>query len=155
MKYLVTGSRDWPDRRIIDQVLTTIHVAVPGPHILIHGAARGADAIAAACATRLGWTVIPYPVTDADWKLKGKAAGVIRNQIMLLEHPDIAHVLAFTVGDSPGTKDMIDRARKAQIQTTIYDLDTYEERAAIMEFEGGMSREDADAAAVESIARPA
>lgn len=56
--------------------------------------------------------VIPVP---AKWKQYGKAAGTIRNQQMLDEHPDIEVVYAFhdDLPKSKGTKDMCQRADKA------------------------------------------
>jgi len=49
-----------------------------------------------------------YP---ADWDKHGKAAGPIRNQEMLDQHPDF--VLAFPGGN--GTADMVARARRAGV----------------------------------------
>ena len=73
--------------------------------------------IAAAIARKLGFKVI---MVWADWELEGKAAGPIRNQRMLdIHQPDL--VLAFHrfIANSKGTKDMVDRARKAGVRIKV------------------------------------
>jgi hypothetical protein len=85
--------------------------------VIVHGAARGADSIADQMARELGVRTIPIP---AQWKVHGKAAGPIRNQQMLDEHPDIAITYAFRLeGRSNGTDDMISRSKDAGIPTYI------------------------------------
>lgn len=109
MRILVCGSRTWEDSDTIERVLLAFSDALP---IIIHGAARGADHLADWVAADHGWTRIPFPVTDADWRKHGKAAGAIRNRQMLEEgQPDL--VIAFRVrGESRGTDNMIAQARK-------------------------------------------
>ena len=106
MKVLVTGSRHWTNAALIREELALLS---PGS-IVIHGGARGADAIADAIAKELGLTVREY---RADWLEHGLAAGPMRNSDMLrAEHDEcdvkVDYVLAFTKPDtkSPGTADM-------------------------------------------------
>ena len=74
---LVTGSRDWSDRMLMEVTLDRVaQAARNGPILLRHGDARGADRMAAEVANRWGWTVEAYP---ADWGGDGKAAGPKRN----------------------------------------------------------------------------
>jgi hypothetical protein len=109
MEIIVTGDREWDDKETIKKVLARF------PHNkdtkVIHGDCRGADKMAAEAAEELGQEPIPYP---ADWGKHGKAAGIIRNQEMLDEHPDAYHVLAFhgRIHKSRGTKDMMMRSSK-------------------------------------------
>jgi hypothetical protein len=49
----------------------------------------------------------------ADWKTHGRSAGPKRNLMMLDMKPDL--VLAFWDGKSPGTKHLIENARKRGI----------------------------------------
>lgn len=83
MRLLVCGSRTWIDRDVIRREIGRI-----APSEVIHGAAPGADTIAAgeavvwAIAEERGIIVTPYP---ADWHHDGKAAGPIRNARMLAE----------------------------------------------------------------------
>lgn len=115
MKVLVCGSRDWVDQAPIERELRKL----PPGTILVHGAARGVDNIAGYVGKLLGFTVRAYP---ADWDKHGKAAGPIRNSLMLQrEHPDpdgvyIDRVLAFHRDPSlgKGTKNMVEQASKAQ-----------------------------------------
>lgn len=111
MRVLVCGSRTWDRHGPIYYAIGTL----PRESVVIHGAAPGADRIAAQWAHYFNHHVEAYP---ADWKRHGKAAGPIRNQRMLDEgKPD--KVLAFWDGTSRGTKDMIDRARQAGVPVEV------------------------------------
>jgi hypothetical protein len=89
-------------------VLDAAHSANPIV-CLIHGAARGADALAADWAKQRGIHAIAYP---ADWAHEGRKAGPIRNQQMLNSgKPHI--VIAFPGGK--GTDDMISRSEAAGV----------------------------------------
>jgi hypothetical protein len=114
---LVTGDRNWNTavqrRAVFDQLVNLQAYTTDGNVCIIHGAARGADTLAAQVARELGYDAVPYP---AEWDKYGRAAGPIRNQQMLDEER-INLVLAFhddLVG-SKGTKDMVKRALKAGI----------------------------------------
>ncbi len=111
---LICGSRDWPDP---DAVLRVV-ASLPHGTLVVHGGARGADAMADAAALACGLNTIKYP---ADWQAHGRAAGPIRNQRMLDEEK-IDRVIAFDMG-TPGTADMIRRARAAGVDVTVYRLD--------------------------------
>lgn len=118
MKILVTGSRDWVEPKPIERELSQL----PKGTILVHGACRGVDNIAADIAKRLGFVVRSYPVLDDDWEMMGPVAGHLRNQKMLDdEHPDedgayIDKVFAWHEDShlGKGTRDMIDRCEAAQ-----------------------------------------
>ncbi len=101
---LVTGSRDWTDARIIQQVLVGM-----GPSRLVHGAARGADRLAGEAAVLYGYEVVEYP---ARWEELGRSAGPMRNQQML-DAEDVVVVVAFhdDLANSRGTADMVRRAK--------------------------------------------
>lgn len=117
LKVVVTGSREWISLEIIAQafqyVLDTYHVT-PAELTVVEGEARGADLECRVVAEALGMTVIPVP---ADWKHFGRAAGPIRNQQMLDEHPDIQLALAFhdDLKNSKGTADMVQRVLKKRL----------------------------------------
>jgi hypothetical protein len=59
---------------------------------------------------RIDFTTVP-----ADWKKDGRAAGPIRNSVMLLQHNPQA-VIAFPGGR--GTLDMITKAKKKNLPVT-------------------------------------
>ena len=69
--------------------------------VIVHGAARGADSLASAWATRNGVKQDSYP---AEWDKHGKAAGFIRNEKMW----KVADAgIIFWDGESKGTKHSI------------------------------------------------
>jgi hypothetical protein len=94
-----------------------INYDIPINHnvIIIHGNAEGADKLSAEVAKELGYTIESYP---ADWNTYGKAAGPIRNQLMIEQKPDL--VIAFWDGISRGTADMLNKATKAKVNIQIY-----------------------------------
>lgn len=92
------------ERERIWQVLWTL-----GPMVVIEGAAKGTDQAAYEWAREAG--VMPCRFR-AEWTRYGNYAGVRRNGVMLREgQPDL--VLAFPGGR--GTRDMVERARKAGV----------------------------------------
>lgn len=119
MRVLVCGSRHWTDGDIIDVITSGLAAEFNGPDklVLVHGAAPGADSLAADSAALDGTEILPFP---ADWKNDGRyAAGPKRNQRMLDEaFPQM--VIAFKDGlrpalDKGGTEDMVRRAKAAGI----------------------------------------
>jgi len=80
---------------------------------LVSGGAKGADSLAEEYAKLWG---CPIRIFRPDWDKFGKQAGFIRNQ-QIVDNCDM--VLAFWDGKSRGTKDTIDKARKAKKPTFI------------------------------------
>lgn len=112
-RILICGSRDWTDSMPIMRVVQGI--ARGGAATIVHGDARGADAIAAGVADALG---LETEAHFADWKGKGRAAGPIRNQEML--DSGVVEVWAFKDGfdwslRSGGTENMVKIARDAGV----------------------------------------
>lgn len=109
-RILVTGSRNWPNRRLVNDVLTACLEAY-GAFTLVHGhCPTGADHFAdewGQAHTHRGVVVERHP---ADWKHLGKAAGPIRNEEMVQTKPQLT--LAFLMPDSRGTKDCISRVTR-------------------------------------------
>jgi hypothetical protein len=103
MKILVSGDREWTDVDAIYEALKDF----PSGTILIHGAARGADTIAALIGDQLGFDCRPYPYLSQY----GRAGGPMRNTQMAQENPDIEQVIGFhnNIEESKGTKDMLRR----------------------------------------------
>ncbi len=103
MKVLVCGGRDFNDSVLLGSNLSIIHSEV-GITEIIEGGATGADRLARAFGESAGVPVRTYP---ADWKKHGKAAGPLRNALMLAQgKPDL--VVAFKGGR--GTENMIQQA---------------------------------------------
>ena len=114
---VVSGSRTWTSATVARQELERLvdeHEAWTRPCVLVHGACRGADLIAAGQAHELGWTLLAMAVTPAQWRTQGRAAGVLRNAQMLeVARPDVVLALR-EAGESRGTDDMVRRAREWQ-----------------------------------------
>lgn len=104
MKLCVTGGRTYADRATLFEVLDLAHELLT-IDALAHGQARGADALAAAWCRARGVQCVPFP---ADWQRHRKAAGPIRNRLMLQQFaPDV--LIAFPGGS--GTADCVAAAR--------------------------------------------
>lgn len=112
MKVLVCGGRDygahqndWP---FFCDVMAAIlrHATV---ELIIHGAAKGADLMGQNWAM---WHKVPEKAYPALWGTHGKAAGPIRNSLMLEDgKPDL--VVAMLGGN--GTADMVRKAKAAGV----------------------------------------
>jgi hypothetical protein len=122
MKVLVCGGRDFNDYQLLEKTLNYQHYGVgayPSKNIelIIQGYARGADRLAHTWATRhfVKSTGDQY---EADWGTYGRAAGHIRNALMLKEQkPDL--VIAFPTPESVGTWDMVDKATAAGVSVIV------------------------------------
>lgn len=115
MRVLVCGSRGFG---VKDEHLTQMHRALstlPPDAVIVHGDAYGADKLAGIWAKQNGRGVEAHP---ADWNKHGRAAGPIRNSAMLASGVDL--VIAFWDGASRGTKDMIDKAKAADVPTHVH-----------------------------------
>ena len=95
---LVCGGRNFRDYATLKKTLRKLH-ETHGFARLIHGAARGADALADHWARATG---IPVKVYPAQWERHGRSAGFRRNEEMLRRvKPDL--VVAFPGG--PGSRE--------------------------------------------------
>lgn len=116
-RVLVTGSRSWTDVTAVDRELGALarRIVQEGRDIvLVHGAAKGLDMLAAEEARHRGWTVEPHP---AEWDRLGSGAGPIRNQEMVDLGADLC--LAFPTAKSVGTWDCVRRANAAGIRVIV------------------------------------
>ncbi|AGR46478.1 hypothetical protein ODIN_64 [Mycobacterium phage Odin] len=114
---LITGSRIWKDRSLVWHALGIELQRSPNGLTVVHGACPygGADDIADRWAWGMrqeGHNVVPEP-HRADWESYGKAAGPIRNQLMVDLGADVC--LAFPLGVSRGTRHCMAAAEKAGI----------------------------------------
>ena len=108
---LVCGGRDYLDYEHVCEVLDSFENSVGGKITsIVHGAARGADTLAARWATARN---IPARAFPANWELHGLSrAGHVRNtDMLLLGKPDV--VIAFPGGK--GTADMVQQAQRAKV----------------------------------------
>ena len=103
------------------EAIREVVASLPRDTIVIHGAAHGADMIADHYAALYGLAVLEYP---AVWLRHGRAAGPIRNALMLREgKPDLAHAFVSSGPHglmSRGTADMVRRLDEAGVPVTIH-----------------------------------
>lgn len=123
MRVIVTGSRHATRQHrttILDAILYVedLHqVAAARDLILVHGACRGADALAAAFGGERGWTIEAHPAERfGPWPV----CGPLRNKHMVSLGADL--LLAFPGPGSRGTHDCMRRARAAGIPVKVYRL---------------------------------
>lgn len=110
MRLLVYGGRDYTNRTFMVEVMQYIHEHYGPIRMVITGGAPGADTIADEIADDAGLQRVIYP---ANWNGQDKAAGAIRNSIMLAEGRP-THGLEFPGGT--GTADMHAKLSKAGIE---------------------------------------
>jgi len=105
VRVLICGGRDYSDRPYLNAYLSVFRDVI-GISALCHGAAPGADSLAA------DWYGPNARAFPASWAVHGKKAGFLRNRQMLRDfRPQV--VIAFPGGN--GTRDMIAAAEKAGI----------------------------------------
>jgi hypothetical protein len=137
---LVCGARDWDDYTMILRTISSINeVCADGSQQLhvISGAQRaeskdgeswvGADWLAIEACMELQLPFHGYP---AQWNIarmkygrNWRRAGIDRNAWQLREHRSHlaqAHAFHDNIGNSTGTKDMVDRLYKAQVPVTVH-----------------------------------
>lgn len=116
LRVIVTGSRAFGAYVWHHSQLGRVLGELPGDAVIIHGGCpMGADKMADDWAMQMGRHVVVF---HADWKRHGRKAGPIRNQEMIDAGADL--VIAFWDGASRGTKDCIDRAQRAGIETQVH-----------------------------------
>lgn len=116
MRILVCGAREWNNFDKIKAVLTP-YGDKPEEHTLIHGGCRGADCIAGYIGKQLNMNI---QVFEAQWKKYGRGAGPVRNLQMIDEgKPDIVYAFHECIEKSRGTKDMVNRAKKHNIEVIV------------------------------------
>ena len=113
MNVVVCGGRNFWDKEYIFKSLSRFH-KIHNIDILINGASRGADALSAAWATENYVQVASCP---ANWTKYGRAAGMIRNSMMLNLNTD--YVIAFPGGK--GTSGMVRLAMEKRVKVVHYN----------------------------------
>jgi len=119
MRVIICGSRNWKEEDILPEFRIETYIkTLPSNAVIVLGDAPGADKTADRIARERGHTVIEF---KANWDLYGDAAGPIRNQEMLDFGVDRVAAFHEDIVNSKGTKDMLDRARKAMIPTVMFN----------------------------------
>jgi hypothetical protein len=120
-KLIVAGSRNYNDysefKKLIDDNMRRILKVNNASDIeFVSGGCRGVDKMGEKYAEENGMNV---KVFEADWEKYGKSAGPIRNSEMA-DYGDA--LIAFFNGESKGTLDMINKAKKKKMPITIINI---------------------------------
>lgn len=107
-RVIIAGKRSFNDYDTLRDVCDNILADKCRSHtvVVISGGADGADSLGERYAQERGYDLQRFP---ADWQQYGRAAGPIRNRQMA-DNADA--LIAFWDGESRGTKNMIETARK-------------------------------------------
>lgn len=112
-RVIISGSRTFRDYKLLARKMDLYTIKFRRIEVILGGMKKGADGLGFKWAMECWWRAKLY---HPDWDKYGKAAGVLRNE----EMAKVGDVLvAFWDGSSPGTTDMIARARKYGIPTKI------------------------------------
>lgn len=112
MRVIVAGSRDIIcTTEILNWIIEEYRFK---PSVILSGGARGADRIGELWAEQNG---VPIERYSPDWNQYGKRAGMIRNDYMAQRADSL---IALWDGQSPGTKNMIERAKKRGLKYHVW-----------------------------------
>ncbi len=120
MRVIIAGSRGITDYERVRQAIDASGFAVSR---IVSGMAQGVDTLAVRYAEENG---IPCDRFPADWQRWGKSAGYRRNEVMA-QHADA--LVAVWDGKSPGTKHMIETAKKHGLRVYVAGLTQQKYRA--------------------------
>ena len=116
MKLAIAGSRTFNNYELLEvwiDSITSMQFGREDSIVIVSGGAKGADSLAFQYAENHKLEMRVYP---AEWNKYGKSAGFIRNQT-IVDNCDF--LLAFWNGESRGTADTIEKAKKAMKPTFI------------------------------------
>lgn len=111
MKVIIAGGRDFTNYALVE---TAVKLSCFEISQVVSGKAKGADTLGEVWALANNVTVEAFP---ADWNQHGRSAGPIRNRQMA-EYADA--LIAIWDGESKGTANMIQQARKLGLDVFIY-----------------------------------
>jgi len=111
MKVIIAGGRDIDNYDALLKAITNSNFEITE---VVSGGALGADALGERYAKENNIKLTVFP---ALWNIHGRAAGPIRNREMA-EYGNA--LIALWDGSSRGTKNMIDEARKNDLEVYIY-----------------------------------
>lgn len=122
IRIIVAGTRTFSDYELLRSKLDDFVSKLKQKHpdkqvVIITGAAKGADKLGSLYARNHN---IPLKEFPADWNTYGRAAGPIRNQQMSdYALHEVPVLIVFWDGESRGTKNMINIAKRHNVQTEI------------------------------------
>ena len=133
LRIIIAGCRDFNDYSFLEKeclriIKQTVGKISKNDVTIVSGRATGADRLGERFAEKFGLKVKYFP---ADWDRFGRRAGPMRNAEMASyasgsgDKPNDevkGMLIAFWDGESRGTKNMIDTARKMQLAVHVVDI---------------------------------
>ena len=122
-RVIIAGSRKFNDYQKMLLTLDRLGVHLINtidPVEIVSGHARGADELGERFAEVYGY---PLKIFPADWDKYGKAAGPIRNEQMAkyASEADRGILIAFPIGESRGTRNMIEIAKRYGLEVEVIE----------------------------------
>ena len=117
-RVIIAGGRDFDDYQLLKATMDKLLCNITDEITVVCGQAKGADTLGEQYAMEKGYTIDYYP---AQWKLFGKRAGYLRNEQMAQNADALA---AFWNGESRGTKNMIELAKRYGKEVSRSDIPT-------------------------------
>lgn len=112
-RVIIAGGRGFDNYAYLEQTMDFLLQNIEDEIIIVCGEARGADALGKRYAEERGYQIRSFP---PNWEKYGFGAGPIRNEDMA----KYAHALvAFWDGQSRGTRQMIETARRYRLRIKI------------------------------------
>lgn len=127
VRIIVAGSRDYKDYAtladVLDKLIEKLNTQVidKSEIEIVSGGCRGADELGERYAKESCIKCVIFP---ADWGKYGRSAGPFRNNQMAeyAASADRGILVAFPIGESRGTRNMIDIARQRGLEVEVYEL---------------------------------
>lgn len=122
-RVIIAGSRNFDDYLKMLKTLDELGIHLINsidPIEIISGHAPGADRLGERFAQSWGY---PLRIFIADWAKYGNAAGPIRNERMAkyAAEADRSILIAFPIGESPGTRNMIKLAKEYGLEVVVVE----------------------------------
>lgn len=115
MKLAIVGSRYFENYELFTSVVQDWIEKNGTPEVIISGACRGADRLAARFAKENNIPLKEFPFISS----MGRAGGPARNTLIVQE---ATHMIAFPQSDSGGTADSIRKAEKKGIPLLVFQV---------------------------------
>ena len=115
MRIVVCGTRTFDNKKLLFSTLDKL-TAKLDKILVVSGGAKGADRLGEDWALSNGFTVEIY---HAEWDKLGPKAGPIRNSEMVDSCSNKDALIAFWDGESSGTKDILEKARKKGMKVRV------------------------------------
>lgn len=111
MRTIVAGSRTITSSAIVYRAIAESNIPIS---VVLSGCAQGVDSLGEVWASDHG---VPVESCPADWDTYGQTAGLRRNSLMVSKAEAL---VAVWDGKSPGTRDVIAKAKRAGLRVFIY-----------------------------------